>query len=77
MIITGAGKGIGRACAEVLAARGASIVAMARTQSDLDALATGFGATIIKVDLADSTAARKAMHKAGPADYLINCVPVR
>lgn len=73
MIITGAGKGIGRACAEVLAARGASIVAMARTQSDLDALATGFGATIIKVDLADSTAARKAMHKAGPADYLINC----
>ncbi len=73
MIITGAGKGIGRACAEVLAARGASIVAMARTQSDLDALATGFGATIIKVDLADSTAARKAMHKAGPSDYLINC----
>ncbi len=39
VIITGAGKGIGRACAENMAKRGASVVAMARTQSDLDALA--------------------------------------
>jgi 7-alpha-hydroxysteroid dehydrogenase len=38
-IVTGAGKGIGRACALALAGAGADIVAAARTQSDLDAVA--------------------------------------
>ncbi len=38
-IVTGAGKGIGRACALALAGAGADIVAAARTQADLDALA--------------------------------------
>ena len=37
-LITGAGKGIGRACALSLAACGASVVAVARTKSDLDTL---------------------------------------
>ena len=73
VIITGAGKGIGRACAVTMAERGASVVAMARTQADLDALATDIGATGICVDLADSAAARDAMKSAGLADYLINC----
>jgi NAD(P)-dependent dehydrogenase (short-subunit alcohol dehydrogenase family) len=73
VIITGAGKGIGRACAENMAKRGASVVAMARTQSDLDALSREIGAEGICVDLADSDAARKAMKSAGTVDYLINC----
>ncbi|MBX2830343.1 MAG: SDR family oxidoreductase [Rhodospirillales bacterium] len=73
VIITGAGKGIGRACAQTMAARGASVVAMARTQADLDALANEIGAKGICVDLANSDAARAAMKSAGPADYLINC----
>ncbi|MDO8883302.1 MAG: SDR family oxidoreductase [Pseudotabrizicola sp.] len=73
VIITGAGKGIGRACAQIMAARGASVIAMARTQADLDALAAEFGAKGIAVDLADSPAARGAMKAAGPADFLINC----
>jgi NADP-dependent 3-hydroxy acid dehydrogenase YdfG len=73
VIITGAGKGIGRACAQLMAARGARVIAMARTQADLDGLAADCGAQGIKVDLADNAAARAAMKAAGTADYLINC----
>lgn len=73
IIITGAGKGIGRACVELLTGRGARILALSRSQADLDDLAARFGATVIAVDLADNAAARAAMKKAGPADALINC----
>jgi 7-alpha-hydroxysteroid dehydrogenase len=43
-IVTGAGKGIGRACALALARAGADVVAAARTQADLDTLAAEIGA---------------------------------
>ncbi|WP_102222653.1 SDR family oxidoreductase [Acidimangrovimonas sediminis] len=72
VVITGAGKGIGRACAEVMAARGAEVVALSRTQADLDALAAELGARTIRVDLADPAAARAAMAEAGACDYLVN-----
>ena len=39
-IVTGAGKGIGRACALALAQAGADVALAARTQSDLDAVAS-------------------------------------
>ncbi|EPE96780.1 SDR family oxidoreductase [Rhizobium grahamii] len=73
VIITGAGKGIGRACVELLTQRGARIVALSRSQADLDDLSAKFGATVISVDLADNAAARTAMKTAGLADALINC----
>lgn len=38
-LVTGAGKGIGRGCAEALASRGAKVIAVARTDADLDELA--------------------------------------
>ncbi|OYY12402.1 MAG: 3-oxoacyl-ACP reductase [Rhizobiales bacterium 35-68-8] len=38
-LVTGAGKGIGRACALALAAEGAHVIAVARTPADLDRLA--------------------------------------
>jgi NAD(P)-dependent dehydrogenase (short-subunit alcohol dehydrogenase family) len=37
-LVTGAGRGIGRACAETLAAAGARVIAVARTAADLAAL---------------------------------------
>lgn len=69
VIITGAGKGIGRATAILLAKRGARVTAISRTQSDLDSL----DARAIVADLSDPTAARDAMAQAGTCDYLVNC----
>ena len=37
-VVTGAGKGIGRACALALAGAGARVIAVARTAADLQAL---------------------------------------
>lgn len=73
VIITGAGKGIGRACALDLANRGVKVIAMARTSADLEILQKEIGATCIKVDLSDNKAARAAMANARHADFLINC----
>ncbi|MEM6757902.1 MAG: SDR family oxidoreductase [Pseudomonadota bacterium] len=73
VIITGAGKGIGRATASLMAARGAEVIAMARTQSDLDQLAAETKGLSIQVDLTDANATRAAMKKAGLCDFLVNC----
>ncbi|MCO6362073.1 SDR family oxidoreductase [Paracoccus sp. 08] len=69
VIITGAGKGIGRATASLLAERGARVTAISRTQSDLDSL----DARAIVADLSDPAAARDAMAQAGTCDFLVNC----
>ena len=37
-LVTGAGKGLGRACAIALAEAGATVIALSRTKSDLDKL---------------------------------------
>ena len=37
-LVTGAGKGLGRACALAMAEAGATIIGLSRTQSDLDKL---------------------------------------
>lgn len=73
VIVTGAGKGIGRATALELSRRGAKVVAMARTQSDLQSLAQETGCQTIQVDLSKNAAARAAMAEAGTCDYLVNC----
>ena len=35
-LVTGAGKGIGKACADALAEAGANLIILSRTKSDLD-----------------------------------------
>ncbi len=72
VLVTGAGKGIGRATAKMLAARGAEVVAISRSQADLDSLAEEIGARGIAVDLADAEATRRAALEALPADFLVN-----
>ena len=37
-LVTGAGKGLGRACSIALAEAGATVIALSRTQSDIDKL---------------------------------------
>jgi L-xylulose reductase len=73
VLVTGAGKGIGRATAKLLAERGAQVVAMTRTKEDLDSLESEIGCRSIVVDLADAAATREAARAAVPVDYLVNC----
>ena len=80
-IVTGAGKGIGAGCALGLAEAGADIALAARTQSDLDALASritalGRRAIAIPTDVteADQRAAlvERTVSELGRVDILVN-----
>ena len=73
VLLTGAGKGIGRATAEMLVARGAKVVALTRSADDVAALIADLGCQALQVDLADAEATRAAVIAALPVDYLINC----
>lgn len=76
ILITGAGKGIGRATVKLLSERGAAIVALSRSPEDLAALETEFGCRTIAVDLADADATRAAVREAMPVDLLVNCAGI-
>lgn len=80
-IITGAGRGLGRAMAVKFAESGADIVAASRTQAQLDETAelvrkTGRKCLIVPTDVTDSTAvnamAAAALKEMGKIDILIN-----
>ncbi|WP_416357317.1 SDR family oxidoreductase [Aureimonas phyllosphaerae] len=73
VVVTGAGKGIGRATALMLARRGARVVALTRSGADLETLKAETGCETIVVDLADAQATRAAARQALPADLLVNC----
>ena len=57
VLVTGASSGVGRASAELLAARGARVVAAGRDGAALAELAARTGAVPVTVDLADPAAA--------------------
>lgn len=73
VLVTGAGKGIGRATAVLLARRGATIVAMTRSPADLESLAAEIGSRSIAVEMSDAVATRIAAAEAMPVDFLVNC----
>lgn len=73
VIVTGAGKGIGRVVAEILVKRGAKVAALTRSADDVVSLREDLGCQAIQVDLADAKATREAAQAALPADLLINC----
>jgi NAD(P)-dependent dehydrogenase (short-subunit alcohol dehydrogenase family) len=75
-LVTGAGKGIGRACATALADCGASVVAISRTRTDLDDLAREIdqrGATCraIALDVTDHAAVRASIERLETVDILV------
>lgn len=80
-IVTGAGKGIGRDTSLAIAAEGATIVAVARTQSDLDETvamikAKGQKAISLSLDLTDSKQVQSmvdtVVERFGRIDILVN-----
>lgn len=80
-LITGAGKGIGKAVAQQLAAEGVNVALLARTEKDLQAVAAELKSTGVKVvyataDVADRLAVEAAIEKLtaelGSIDILIN-----
>src|SRR6202034_1154275 len=80
-LVTGAGRGIGRAVALDLAASGAYVVLLARSPEQLDEAARavraqGGNAAVLQTDLGDPEAVAEAAARAetelGPVDILIN-----
>lgn len=71
-LVTGAGKGIGREIVKVLVDCGAEVVAVSRTQADLDSLRAETGCTTLLAELGSAAAAQQAALDAGPIDLLVN-----
>jgi NAD(P)-dependent dehydrogenase (short-subunit alcohol dehydrogenase family) len=80
-LVTGAGRGIGRAIALALASEAAHVALLARSQAELDAVAReiralGGQALVLPADVGDRTATEPAVKRArddlGQVDVLIN-----
>jgi L-xylulose reductase len=71
VMVTGAGKGIGRTLVETLRAQGAEVTALTRSAGDVADLAA-LGVQALAVDLADAGATRAALGAALPCDFLVN-----
>lgn len=71
VLVTGAGKGIGRETAQLLARFGADVIALGRTAADL-----AYSAYPLVVDLADDEATRAAVTSMLPIDLLVNCAGI-
>ncbi len=76
-LVTGAGRGIGMACAAALAQAGAHIVLVSRTAGEIAAVteeirAEGGSAEPLTLDVTDTGSVRAAMARAAPFDVLVN-----
>ena len=80
-LVTGAGRGIGRAIALGLASLGADLALLARSPAELEEVAResrelGVRAVVVPADLADKSAVaaviERAQNECGPIDILIN-----
>ena len=77
-LVTGASKGIGRACAEVLAEEGCDVVLVARTAADLEAVRAkiitqhNVAVRYYPLDLSDSRSVDKLAAECADTEILIN-----
>ena len=76
-LVTGAGRGLGRACALALAEAGAEVWLAARTKGEVEAVASeiraaGAKATAVALDVTDSSQLREAIGAVPVLDVLVN-----
>jgi NAD(P)-dependent dehydrogenase (short-subunit alcohol dehydrogenase family) len=75
-LVTGAGRGIGRGIARELAAAGARVMAISRTESELATLSSEIGGAHLAVSLADEVGCTRAVEETrrllGPIAILVN-----
>jgi NAD(P)-dependent dehydrogenase (short-subunit alcohol dehydrogenase family) len=71
ILVTGAGKGIGRETVQWLSRCGAEVIALGRNAANLS-----YCAETLVVDLADVTATQAAVASMLPIDLLVNCAGV-
>ena len=76
-LVTGAGRGLGRACAAALAEAGAHVTLVARTLDQIQALArairqAGGSADAVKLDVTDLEAVARMVEAAKLFDILVN-----
>jgi NAD(P)-dependent dehydrogenase (short-subunit alcohol dehydrogenase family) len=76
-LITGAGQGIGRSCAEVFASRGADLVLIDKNGETLEEVRSeisksGRTVTALVIDLVDFDRLRSGLQEIGPVDILVN-----
>lgn len=71
-LVTGGGRGLGRAVAEVLVARGARVTILGRDRATLDgAVAAGHAHVALVADVTDPDALAATLAAAGPVDILV------
>ena len=73
-VVTGGGRGLGRAFAQALAAAGAKVVVIARSANELDETVASIGAAAraFPADVSDQGAVRDVFRQIGPVDVLVN-----
>lgn len=71
VLVTGAGRGIGRSTAELLAARGARVMCVARSRSELEAVGLDFVVADLGSPEGCAQAVAETEKRIGPVDILV------
>jgi NAD(P)-dependent dehydrogenase (short-subunit alcohol dehydrogenase family) len=72
-VVTGAGGGLGSACAEALGLAGASLVLIGRTRSALERVAAATGGRALVCDVSDGARVRDVVRSLHAVDILVTC----
>lgn len=71
-LVTGGGRGIGKAVAQALAARGAAVTVSGRARGPIEEVAAAIGGRALVCDLTDRAATDALVAEVGAVDILVN-----